>query len=145
MCSSASGSRQERQSTIPSLRELVLVLDRTQTTHAKVQSALDELMGEIAEVTTLRSRKFVLPCWYDDPWSAELAARYGVDNNLDIIAEANATTVVDDGWRATMTATGHLRAERVRARPDAGIGTAAAPRDAEAFMGTARSGSGLVP
>jgi urea carboxylase len=78
--------------TIPSLRELVLVLDRTQTTHAKVQSALDELMDDIADVTTLRSRKFVLPCWYDDPWSAELAARYGVDNNLDIIAAANGLT-----------------------------------------------------
>jgi urea carboxylase len=78
--------------TIPSLRELVLVLDRTQTTHAKVQSALDELMEDIADVTTLRSRKFVLPCWYDDPWSAELAARYGVDNNLDIIAAANGLT-----------------------------------------------------
>jgi urea carboxylase len=78
--------------TIPSLRELVLVLDRTQTTHAKVQHALEELIGDIADVTSLRSRKFVLPCWYDDPWSAELADRYGVDNNLDIIAEANDLT-----------------------------------------------------
>ncbi|BBX75308.1 hydantoinase B/oxoprolinase family protein [Mycobacterium shinjukuense] len=32
-----------------------------------------------------------------------------------IIAEANATTVVDDGWRARLTATGHLLAERVTA------------------------------
>ena len=47
--------------TIPSLRELVLVLDRTQTTHAKVQDALDGLIGEVEEVSTLRSRKFVLP------------------------------------------------------------------------------------
>jgi len=39
-----------------------------------------------------------------------------------IIAEANATTVVDDGWRATMTAAGHLLAERMvaPAQPDAG-------------------------
>ena len=39
-----------------------------------------------------------------------------------IIAEANATTVVDDGWQATMTTTGHLLAERVvaPAQPDAG-------------------------
>ncbi|MPM28211.1 hypothetical protein SDC9_74730 [bioreactor metagenome] len=39
-----------------------------------------------------------------------------------IIAEANATTVVDDGWRATLTASGHLLAERVvaPAQPDAG-------------------------
>jgi KipI family sensor histidine kinase inhibitor len=78
--------------TIPSLRELVLVLDRKQTTHAKVQDALEGLIGDVQEVSTLRSRKFVLPCWYDDPWSAELAARYGVDNNLDIIAEANGLT-----------------------------------------------------
>jgi urea carboxylase len=78
--------------TIPSLRELVLVLDRTQTTHAKVQEALEGLIGDLADVTTLRSRKFVLPCWYDDPWSAELADRYGVENNLDIIAEANELT-----------------------------------------------------
>jgi 5-oxoprolinase (ATP-hydrolysing) len=39
-----------------------------------------------------------------------------------IIAEANATTVVDDGWQAMMTTTGHLLAERVvaPAQPDAG-------------------------
>ena len=33
-----------------------------------------------------------------------------------IIAEDDATTVVDDGWRATVTPHGHLRLERVRAR-----------------------------
>ena len=39
-----------------------------------------------------------------------------------IIAEANATTVVDNGWQATMTRSGHLLAERVVApvQPDAG-------------------------
>jgi 5-oxoprolinase (ATP-hydrolysing) len=37
-----------------------------------------------------------------------------------IIAEANATTVVDDGWRAAMTHSGHLLVERVvaPAQPD---------------------------
>jgi 5-oxoprolinase (ATP-hydrolysing) len=50
-----------------------------------------------------------------------------------IVAEANATTVIDEGWQATMTATGHLRAERVRARADAGIGTAADPVMLEIF------------
>ncbi|GAB3877685.1 hypothetical protein GCM10027612_00890 [Microbispora bryophytorum subsp. camponoti] len=34
-----------------------------------------------------------------------------------IVAEADATTVVDDGWRAGVTAYGHLLLERVRARP----------------------------
>ena len=39
-----------------------------------------------------------------------------------IIAEANATTVVDEGWRARLTESGHLLAERVvpLAAPDAG-------------------------
>ena len=38
-----------------------------------------------------------------------------------IITEANATTVVDDGWQATMSRSGHLLAERViaPAQPDA--------------------------
>lgn len=39
-----------------------------------------------------------------------------------IIAEANATTIIDEGWQATMTRSGHLLAERVvaPAKPDAG-------------------------
>ncbi|MGH3960232.1 hydantoinase B/oxoprolinase family protein [Mycobacterium sp.] len=39
-----------------------------------------------------------------------------------IIAEANATTVVDDGWQAAMTSSGHLLVERTvaPAAPDAG-------------------------
>jgi urea carboxylase len=78
--------------TIPSLRELVLVLDRDRTTHAKAQEALEDLIDEVEDVSTLRSRKFLLPCWYDDPWSAELAERYGVENNLSIIADANGMT-----------------------------------------------------
>lgn len=78
--------------TIPSLRELVLVLDRDRTTHAKAREALERLIEDVEDVSTLRSRKFVLPCWYDDPWSAELAERYGVENNLSIIADANGLT-----------------------------------------------------
>jgi urea carboxylase len=78
--------------TIPSLRELVLVLDRERTTHARAHEALARIIDEVEDVQTLRSRKFVLPCWYDDPWSAELAARYDVENNLDIIARANGLT-----------------------------------------------------
>jgi 5-oxoprolinase (ATP-hydrolysing) len=62
-----------------------------------------------------------------------------------IIAEANATTVVDDGWRATVTPCGdacephrhrcgHLLVERVREREDAaGVGTEADPVLLEIF------------
>ena len=50
-----------------------------------------------------------------------------------IVAEANATTVVDDGWRATMTASGHLLAERVVAPAEPDAGTEADPVLLEIF------------
>lgn len=50
-----------------------------------------------------------------------------------IIAEANATTVVDDGWTARMTADGHLIAERVIAPDEAGVGIEADPVLLEIF------------
>ncbi|WP_214364445.1 hydantoinase B/oxoprolinase family protein [Pseudonocardia sp. H11422] len=50
-----------------------------------------------------------------------------------IIAEANATTVVDEGWQATMTPAGHLIVRRVAARAEAGAGTAADPVLLEIF------------
>ncbi|HEY9377303.1 MAG TPA: hydantoinase B/oxoprolinase family protein, partial [Jiangellaceae bacterium] len=51
-----------------------------------------------------------------------------------IIAENDATTVVDDGWRATVTEQGHLLVERVRARVDgADVDTAVDPVRLEIF------------
>jgi len=51
-----------------------------------------------------------------------------------IIAEANATTVVDDGWRAQVTALGHLLLERVRARTGTDeVGTESDPVMLEIF------------
>jgi KipI family sensor histidine kinase inhibitor len=78
--------------TVPSLRELVLVLDRTRTTNARVRDAVDRVMEDLGEVRTLRSRHWTLPCWYDDPWSKELAERYEVENNLAIVARENGLT-----------------------------------------------------
>ena len=50
-----------------------------------------------------------------------------------IIVEANATTVVDDGWQATMTPSGHLLIERVAAPAPPGAGTEADPVLLEIF------------
>ncbi|KLO29561.1 hydantoinase B/oxoprolinase family protein [Mycobacterium haemophilum] len=50
-----------------------------------------------------------------------------------IIAEANATTVVDDGWQATMTQSGHLLAQRVVAPAQPNAGTEADPVLLEIF------------
>ncbi|GAB2993970.1 hydantoinase B/oxoprolinase family protein [Amycolatopsis acidiphila] len=50
-----------------------------------------------------------------------------------IIAEANATTMVDEGWQATLTADGHLVLDRVVARAEAGAGTKVDPVLLEIF------------
>ncbi|HEU4361702.1 MAG TPA: hydantoinase B/oxoprolinase family protein, partial [Mycobacterium sp.] len=50
-----------------------------------------------------------------------------------VIAEANATTVVDDGWRATATATGHLLIERTAARSEPDTAVRADPVRLEIF------------
>jgi 5-oxoprolinase (ATP-hydrolysing) len=61
--------------------------------------------------------------WRDAPLRHRERMRPGdIVKGPAIIAEANATTVVDDGWQATLTDSGHLLAERVvaPAQPDAG-------------------------
>ncbi|OEV29666.1 5-oxoprolinase [Streptomyces nanshensis] len=50
-----------------------------------------------------------------------------------IITEANATTVVDAGWRADVTPEGHLLVRRVAARGEADVGTEADPVLLEIF------------
>lgn len=50
-----------------------------------------------------------------------------------IIVEANATTVVDDGWEATVTGYGHLRIDRVRQLAAPVAGTEADPILLEIF------------
>ncbi|MEU9044648.1 MULTISPECIES: hydantoinase B/oxoprolinase family protein [unclassified Kitasatospora] len=58
------------------------------------------------------------------------------DETLDgpaVIAEANATTVVDDGWKATATSTGHLRIEHTEARAEETVTTTADPVLLEIF------------
>ncbi|MGH8776996.1 MAG: hydantoinase B/oxoprolinase family protein [Jiangellaceae bacterium] len=51
-----------------------------------------------------------------------------------IVAENDATTVVDDGWRASVTTHGHLLVERVRARAHAtGVGADGDPVMLEIF------------
>ncbi|NDL57669.1 hydantoinase B/oxoprolinase family protein [Phytoactinopolyspora mesophila] len=55
-------------------------------------------------------------------------------NGPAIIAEANATTVIDDGWRGAITEHGHVQIERVRDRADiAGVSTDVDPVMLEIF------------
>jgi 5-oxoprolinase (ATP-hydrolysing) len=73
--------------------------------------------------------------WWDAP--LYVRERLGAGDTVTgpaIVAEANATTVVDDGWRAGVTRYGHLVVERVRDLPGAGrVGTGADPVMLEIF------------
>ncbi|AYY15714.1 5-oxoprolinase [Actinobacteria bacterium YIM 96077] len=67
--------------------------------------------------------------WQEVPlYRRERLAPGHVVDGPAIVAEANATTVVDDGWRARATTHGHLLVERVHDR-----------------LGTARVGTGAEP
>jgi urea carboxylase len=76
----------------PTIRELGIVYDRTLTTYARVESIVDELLDHLGERDTLHSRHITIPVWYDDPWSAEVAERYGVPNNIRHVAAQNSIT-----------------------------------------------------
>ncbi len=73
--------------------------------------------------------------WVDAPWYRREALHPGaVVVGPAVIAEANATTVVDDGWRATMTPAGDLLLDRAVPRPKRqAIGTEADPVMLEIF------------
>lgn len=88
---------------VASLRSLAVVLDRRRTTPQAVEDAIREGLTQIDEVTTLRSRLFELPVWYDDPWSKRIAELYEVQDNLELVAEANGVTVEEAIARHTGT------------------------------------------
>jgi 5-oxoprolinase (ATP-hydrolysing) len=80
-------------------------------------------------------RLYVDGGWRDAPLHRRERLRPGdaVDGPA-IVAEDDSTTVVDDGWRATVTQHGHLLLERILQRPGAGdLGTEADPVLLEIF------------
>ncbi|MCX7891420.1 MAG: hydantoinase B/oxoprolinase family protein [Burkholderiales bacterium] len=73
--------------------------------------------------------------WHDAPLFRRDALARGVAvEGPAIIAEANATTVIEPGWGATVTDLGHLVLERVASRPRrVAVGTSADPVMLEIF------------
>lgn len=74
---------------VPNLRTLAVTLDRRLTTPARVRAAVAEALGGVTAIERMSSRLFRLPVWYDDPWSAEIAQRYEVEDNLAFVAGHN--------------------------------------------------------
>ncbi|MEU1627568.1 hydantoinase B/oxoprolinase family protein [Streptomyces sp. NPDC020096] len=83
---------------------------------------------------TATARMYTDDAWRDVPLRQRERMRPGdTVTGPAIITEANATTVVDNGWRASVTPFGHLLVERVHARTEAAVGTEADPVMLEIF------------
>ncbi|MSQ20377.1 MAG: 5-oxoprolinase [Betaproteobacteria bacterium] len=88
-----------------------------------------------APVAAACHRMFTSGAWYDTPvFRRESLAPASTIRGPAVIAEANATTVVEPGWAARVTAKDHLVLERVAARPTGvAIGTSVDPVMLEVF------------
>lgn len=76
----------------PSPRELAIILDRSVTSHDKIEAVAREIVESTPIADKLDSRVVTLPTWYDDPWSDATAQRFNVPNNLRFVAEHNNMT-----------------------------------------------------
>ena len=74
------------------LRNLAVVFDRTMTSFDKVLDYTKEAVAGVEVPTSLESRLFRIPVWYDDPWSLATAQKFEVENNLEFVAKANGVT-----------------------------------------------------
>ncbi|HPE00816.1 MAG TPA: hydantoinase B/oxoprolinase family protein [Burkholderiaceae bacterium] len=96
-------------------------------------STLAERAG--APVPAAQRRLYTEGRWHETPIYARASLRPGDRlRGPAIVAEANATTVVEPGWELVVTALDHLVIERVEARAEArAIGTSADPVMLEVF------------
>ncbi|PPR25868.1 MAG: Kinase A inhibitor [Alphaproteobacteria bacterium MarineAlpha10_Bin1] len=78
--------------TNPQVRTLGIVYNPLVTTRPNLISALSDLIESLGKIVKLPSRKVIIPALYDDPWSRECAAAFGVRDNMEYIAEFNHMT-----------------------------------------------------
>lgn len=97
---------------VVTIRSLGILFDPLSTSYARLRDALEPLLDDLRGVSTVASRLVRIPVWYDDPWSAEVAARYGVRNNIELVADHNGLTVEEliaahSGVRYWIAGVGH--------------------------------------
>ncbi|GAA4490308.1 hydantoinase B/oxoprolinase family protein [Rhodococcus olei] len=98
-----------------------------------VATATDD-PADAADATPDTVRMYHDGAWHDAPLYERARMRSGdAVTGPAILAEANSTTVVDPGWRGTLTEGGHLLLERVTARGETEVGTQADPVMLEIF------------
>ncbi|MGO9152740.1 hydantoinase B/oxoprolinase family protein [Mycobacterium sp.] len=100
------------------------------------QTDLSHLGDQVTDTTgpAETARIYSNGSWHDAPLRHRERMRLGdMVTGPAIIAEPNATTVIDDGWQATITGSGHLFAERLVALSQPNAGTEADPVLLEIF------------
>ncbi|WP_457029690.1 hydantoinase B/oxoprolinase family protein [Kitasatospora sp. P5_F3] len=117
-------------------RPIIIEALSVEATGLTQQPDLGHLGAPVADPadTTATVRLYTSGAWREAPLLERTAMRPGdTVTGPAIIAESGATTVVDEGWQAAMTPSGHLLAERVTARTEAGVGIEADPVLLEIF------------
>jgi 5-oxoprolinase (ATP-hydrolysing) len=109
-----------------------IAVEATGLTEQPDLSSLGRTGGEPGRVDTVRLHTG--GAWHDAPlYQRELLRPADTVRGPAIIAEANATTLVDEGWQATLSEAGHLVLDRVVARAEADATTEADPVLLEIF------------
>ncbi|MBA0125500.1 hydantoinase B/oxoprolinase family protein [Haloechinothrix sp. YIM 98757] len=110
-----------------------LSVEATGLTEAPDLSALGQAGTEPAGPVD-RVSLYTGGAWHEVPLYERGSLRAGDEvDGPAVIAEANATTVVDEGWKAYAADGGHVIVERVRVRSGADVGTEADPVLLEIF------------
>lgn len=115
-------------------RPLVVEALSIEATGLTDEPELGHLAGDPTDAAAENVRLYAAGSWHD----AELHQRQALtpDDTVTgpaVIAETNSTTVIEPGWRAGVTETGHLLVERVEPRSHIDVGTEADPVLLEIF------------
>ena len=78
---------------VPTMRSLGVFYNPLVLKQKEVISKIHEIEENKGEMIEFPSRLIKIPVWYDDPWSAECADYFGVQNNIEFVSEHNNMTV----------------------------------------------------
>ena len=79
--------------TIPTARSLGLLYNPLVISQSELIYEIIKINDQKREIDKIPSRLVKIPVWYNDPWSAECAKKFNVENNIEFVAKYNNMTV----------------------------------------------------
>jgi len=79
--------------TIPTVRSLGLLYNPLVISQSELIYEIFKINDQKREIDKIPSRLIKIPVWYNDPWSAECAKKFNVENNIEFVAKYNNMTV----------------------------------------------------